>query len=250
MDRYGETREALNDSHNGCVPIALAPVTGMDVNTVDAQLKASGRRADRQGVYQKDWRAYMSEQGFHLEDVTRKYLGAVGAGLTVRKTAERPDPGRRFILTCSRHVAAFVEGTLEDFTSTSNHRVKKVFEVSRQGERAVSDFNPPARTAAAARYLERDATCHYLRSALKGRPGVSVAPEGAWAVISMYTCWGGRVRLLVKTRKGGRYQIAIAPDAHEHERRVMQYPGARAMKSYVTAEVSHDELFAFIASTN
>jgi len=121
-----ERSEQLREN-NDCSVRALAAALGDDSTAYDLahdHMKAHGRakgRGMRMSVIKKAFRS----AGFELERVTSQYLKA-----KTTLTAERylPTTGT-FLLVTSRHIAAYKDGELFDWSSGRRLRIEQILKV-------------------------------------------------------------------------------------------------------------------------
>lgn len=110
-----------------CVPTALALVTGIDYEVVNAHLIKKGYRRPNIGVLEADWMRAPGELGFQMipYPVTAK---------TVRTIARELPIGRKFLVQVSRHLLAFTHGEIQDWTDGRLHKIKRVYEIIPTGD--------------------------------------------------------------------------------------------------------------------
>lgn len=109
---------------NFCVPLAIAAVTGKDIDAVNADLIAQGNRKRGHGTF--NWLQAAERNGANLRRVDDKLVRAqVKTGNAAR---DKLSDGRAYVLWYRGHVGAMVRGAWHDW-NTNRRRIHAIYEV-------------------------------------------------------------------------------------------------------------------------
>lgn len=212
-DLYSDLHSSLlaKGDTNFCVPVALSIVSGVHVDEVNRSLMAkpstfkvrTPRRRRRCGVYEADWRQEALDMGLTLTDVTSH----VGAS-TVTSAARRLDPAKKYLIKVRRHLIAFAEGKIQDWTEGRRHRIISILEVTGQNDlpprtAPVVTFEPaapaPVAPAPAKAALLRIITDHV------GDSHWTVKMSGRWVSVKFL---GGRAVKVTEAK--GSFRVCVS----------------------------------------
>lgn len=127
------------NERNDCTVKALAIATGIDYLDAHTALKKQGR-GDRQGCMKPQQEKALNSVGYSIERLARYKLTPSGRrcgvmkeyrGKTMTTVAKYLDPSKVYWIYTSGHVAAVVNGKVEDWTEGRRHRVLDVCEITR-----------------------------------------------------------------------------------------------------------------------
>ncbi len=116
-----------------CVTRSIAIVTRLDYQVVYNELNVLGknerltkrqrsRSNSRLGVYKKTWKAYLASLGYE-----RINLMTIGSGCQYHlRDGELPSTGR-YIVQCSRHLTALINGVIHDTNDPSRGGTRCVY---------------------------------------------------------------------------------------------------------------------------
>lgn len=109
---------------NDCTVVALAAVTGYPYGAVHRALERRGR-LDRRGCPYTVWLPALIDLGWTYADAMPLTGGRVKTVITAKQWLERNAPREtRFLVHQTRHVAAYVDGTLLDWASMTHRRTR------------------------------------------------------------------------------------------------------------------------------
>ncbi len=116
-----------------CVTRSIAIVADLDYQTVYNDLNVLGknerltkrqvtRSSSRLGVYKKTWKAYLASLGYE-----RINLMTIGSGCQYHlRQGELPSTGR-YVVQCSRHITALIDGIIHDTNDPSRGGTRCVY---------------------------------------------------------------------------------------------------------------------------
>ena len=107
----------------GCVPIAVAALTGFSYTDVEELFREKGRKK-KEGVYFNTTREVLEELGLTLHEVNYENYGK-----TIRTFCRNIDSDNKYIIRVRRHVLAVVDGDALDWTNGRCHRILECFRV-------------------------------------------------------------------------------------------------------------------------
>ena len=125
-DEYGET--------NDCGVKAVALATGVHYGTVWELFSKHGRKNSK-GVCNNMMRAVVKELGFSINYLVHQYWcdddyrfkrSTDRFGKTP-KSIRNLDPSRKYLIHVYRHVLAYVNGSVEDWTKNRRHIIKEIW---------------------------------------------------------------------------------------------------------------------------
>ena len=126
-----------------CAVYAIQQITGKDYSDCLYQLAKSGRKYGK-GTPRHVTRHTLQAMGYRVTDVTTRYRD--GYGLRTVRTAERGLPEGYFLLFVARHVLAYVDGSVRDWTRGRCHRIQEIWQITSPME-AAPESTPPFRKA-------------------------------------------------------------------------------------------------------
>ena len=116
---------------NECAVKAIAIATDVEYNTVHSLLRKRGRTS-RKGTFEYQWMAVLkTDIAVEVSDVTdwAKRLGAKTVR-TAERVLSRRDPKGIYLVRVRRHIAAFRDGELHDWSQGRQHRVVQIFRIT------------------------------------------------------------------------------------------------------------------------
>lgn len=114
-----------------CCVKALALVLDIPYEEAHTVCKMHGRE-NRKRMLNKDFMRAINGCGIRYKQMEpRQRNGSRYTGVTIHKKLEA---GKRYMVWYDRHVAAFIDGKLEDWTHGNRHRVLGVWEITKLPE--------------------------------------------------------------------------------------------------------------------
>jgi hypothetical protein len=108
-----------------CAPLAMSLVTGYDFDECHKLLTNWGYRKSKTSATKVGWSKVLTQLGFTLTKVGR-------SGIKTNVSLKgKLNPNKKFIVAYSRHIAAYVDGQLEDWSADKRNRIISIYEVRR-----------------------------------------------------------------------------------------------------------------------
>lgn len=119
---------AFAGDKNFCAPLAISIVA--EISPLEAQVACilQGRKKGKGTVFHTQTKPALEELGF---DVERIYIKAKTVKTIEKELAAKKDGGK-YLIRVKRHILAFSEGKVQDWSKGSLKRVYKVYKVTKK----------------------------------------------------------------------------------------------------------------------
>lgn len=164
---------------NDCTVKAIAIAGDLSYHQTHEMLSRKGRRRGH-GCVTVQWEAAMRDLGLEWTETSRPRKPN-GQGYTM-KTIARAFPRGRHIVRVRGHVAALVDGKVEDWTEGRQHRVVRVLTLN-PGETPIVQPKP-VRARSRSKNLNPQPVINYKRAVVNAAGGDLIYAERKWTLVS------------------------------------------------------------------